>query len=82
MTHDTHRNYTFIAIGSPVAVQQKDIDRWIHGTIVGKGDHNHHNRSYTICITKTGQLVTRSSKHIKPTTRTGQADPILQQCTR
>ena len=35
--------------------------------IVGKGNHNHNDRSYTIIVTKTGQLITRNSKHVKPT---------------
>ena len=33
---------------STVAVQWEDIDRWTHGTIVGKGGHSHNKRSYTI----------------------------------
>ena len=52
--HDTPRNYTYIPIGYTVSVQQEDCDRWTHGTIVEKGNHNHNKRSYTICITKTG----------------------------
>ena len=31
---------------------------WTLGTNEGKGDHNHHNRSFHIHITKTGRLVT------------------------
>ena len=38
-----------------------------HGTIEGKGNHNQHEGSYNMCITKTGWLVTRDRKHIKPT---------------
>ena len=48
------RNYTFIPMGSTVAVQQEDGDKWTHDTIVGKGDHNENNKSYKIHITKTG----------------------------
>ena len=64
---NTSRNYTFIPIRSTVVVQHKDCGLWSHGTIVGKDNHKHNNRSYAICITKTGWLITRNSKHIKPT---------------
>ena len=63
--HVTFRNYTTIPIVSMIVVQREDGGPWTHGTVVGKQDHNHNNRSYTICITKTGQLTTRNSKHIK-----------------
>ena len=50
-----HRNnndaspiFASIPIGSAVVVQQQDGRLWTHGTIVGTGDHNHHNRAYTI----------------------------------
>ena len=42
-------------------------DDGIMALIEGKGNHNHHERSYNIHITKTGQLVTGDRKHIKPT---------------
>ena len=45
----------------------EDGGPWTHGTVVGRGDHKHNNRSYMICITKTGQIVTRNSKHVKAT---------------
>ena len=35
-----------------------------HGTVVGRGDHNHNNRSYTIGIIKIGHIIPRNSKHI------------------
>ena len=35
--------------------------------MVGRGDHNHNNRFYTIKITKTGCIITRNKKHIKTT---------------
>ena len=38
----TARNYSILPIGSTVAVYKEDSDRWTHGTIVGKRDHNHH----------------------------------------
>ena len=63
--YDTARNNDLLLIGSTVAVQQKDGETWTHRTIVGAGDHNHNNRSYTIRITRTGYIVTRNSKHIK-----------------
>ena len=51
---DTYRNYTSIPIGPTVLVQQEDGGPWTHGTVVGKGDHYHGNRSYTIHVAKTG----------------------------
>ena len=41
--YDTARNYTLLPIGSIVAVQREDGNRWTHGTIVGKRDYNHNN---------------------------------------
>ena len=52
LVHMQHKNDTYndaspifasIPIGSTVAVQQEDGGLWTHETIVGKGDHNHHN---------------------------------------
>ena len=43
--------FSNIPIGSAVAVQHEDSSPWIHGTVVGKGDHNHHGRSYFIQLT-------------------------------
>ena len=43
------------------------LDKGPSGTVVGMGDHNHNNRSYTIRITKTGHIQTRNSKCIKTT---------------
>ena len=63
----TPRKYVSIPTGSTVAVQCKDGGPWTHGTLEGKGNHNHQEKSYNICITKTGWLVTRERKHIKPT---------------
>ena len=42
-----HQSLHLLPIGSTVVVQQEDGGPWTHGTIVGKGDHNHHNYSYT-----------------------------------
>ena len=54
-------------IGSNVVVQWKDEGPWTHGTIKGKGDHNHQDRSFHIHITNTGRLVIQNRQHIKPT---------------
>ena len=64
---DTSKNVVSLPMGSTVVVQYKDGGPWTHGMIEGKCDCNHHNRSYIICITKTGRLVTWSRQHIKPT---------------
>ena len=53
--------------GSTVLVQQEDGGSWIYGTVVGRGNHNHNNRSFTIRVTKTGFNTTGNSKHIKMT---------------
>ena len=62
----TLRNYVSVTTGSTVAVQHEDRGQWTHGSVEGKGDHKHHERSYNICITKMGGLVTRDRKHLKP----------------
>ena len=61
-----------IPIGSTVVVQQKDREQWAHGTVMGKGDHNHHNRSYKIQVTKTGRIIMHNRQHIKPTSITAE----------
>ena len=43
-----------------------------HGTVIGRGNHNHNNRCYTIGITKTGCIITGISKHIKKTPNTAE----------
>ena len=50
--------------------------RWTHGTVVRTGNHNHHDRSYTIQLTTNGRCITCNKQHIKPTTVT--ADAYLQ----
>ena len=55
---DSSQNFVSLSIGSTVVVQQEDRGLWTHGTIEDKGDHNHHDRSYKICITKTGKIIT------------------------
>ena len=76
LVHRQHKNninngaspvFVSIPIGSTVAVQQEIGGLWTHGTIVGKGDYNHHNQSYTIQITTTGRRITCNRQHIRPT---------------
>ena len=50
----TPRKYVSILTGYTIAVQSEDGGPWTHGTVEGKADHNHHERSYNICITKIG----------------------------
>ena len=64
-TQVTPGNYVSILTGYTVVVQCEDGGPWTHGTVEGRGDHNHHERSYNICITQSGQLVSRDRKHIK-----------------
>ena len=59
--------FVSIPIGSTVAVQWEDRGPWTHGTIVGKGDHNHHNQSYKIQVITIGRIITCNRQHIKPT---------------
>ena len=42
--NDASQVFVSIPIGSTVAVQWEDRGLWTHGTIVGKGHHNHHNQ--------------------------------------
>ena len=74
--NDTSPVFSNIPIGSAVAVQCEDSRPWAHGTIVGMGNHNHHDRSYIIQLTKNGRCISRNRWHIKPTTVT--ADMYLQ----
>ena len=55
---DTSKNFVSLPIGSTVVVQGEDRGLWTHGTIEDKGNHHHHDRSYKICITKTGRIIT------------------------
>ena len=64
--HDPPRNYASIPTVSTIEVQCKDGGPWNHETIERKGNHNHINISYTIGVTKMGQLITRNNKHVKP----------------
>ena len=64
---DTSTIFMPIPIGSTVVVQWEDRGPWTHGTVVDKGNHNHHNRSYKTHVTKTGRIITHSRQHIRPT---------------
>ena len=74
--NDTSPVFSNIPIGSAVAVQHEDGRPWTHGTVVGMGNHNHHDRSYIIQLTKNARCISRNRWHIKPTTVT--ADMYLQ----
>ena len=63
---DTSKKFVSLPIGSTVVVQREDEGPWTHATIEAKGNHNHHNRSYKICISKTGKIVICKGQHIKP----------------
>ena len=65
--NDTSKIFMFIPIGSTLVVQWGDGGLWTHGTVIGKGDHNHHSRSYKIQVTKAGRIITCNRQHIKPT---------------
>ena len=70
--HDTPRMYASIPVGSAVAVQCEDEGTWTHRIVESKGDHNHNDRTCTIWVTKIGWLITRKSKHMKPTQLTSE----------
>ena len=73
---DTSPLFSNIPIGSTVAVQYEDGGPWIHGTVVDKGDHNHHDRSYVIQLTTNGRCILRNRWHVRLTTVT--ADKYIQ----
>ena len=74
--NDTAVTFSCIPIGSAVVVQQEDDGPWTHGTVVGIGDHNHHDKSYTIQLTTSDRCITHNRHHIKPTAVT--ADTYIQ----
>ena len=74
--NDTAVIFSCIPIGSAVAVQQEDGGPWTHGTVVGIGKCNHHERFYTIQLTTNGRHITCNRHHIKPTAVT--ADTYIQ----
>ena len=65
--NDTSKNFNPLPVGSIVAVQCEDGGQWTCGTVAEKGEHNHHNRSYKICITTTEKTITHKMQHLKPT---------------
>ena len=68
--------FASLPIGSAVVVQHKDRGLWTHGTIVGTGDHNHHDCAYTIQLTTNDRQIMHNRQHIKPTAVT--ADTYIQ----
>ena len=70
--NDASQVFAYIPIGSSVVVQWEDRGPWTHGTIIGKGNHNHHNRSYCIQVTTLGRIITCNRQHIKLTLITAQ----------
>ena len=67
-TNDASAIFACIPIGSAVVVQQEDSGLWTHGTIVGMGDHNHHDKLYMMQLTTNGRCITCKRCPIKPTT--------------
>ena len=63
--NDASQVFVSIPIGSTVVVQWEDGGPWTHGTIVGRGNHNHHNWSYDIQVTTMGRIITCNRQHIK-----------------
>ena len=51
--YDTSQSYDSISIASTAAVHQENGGLWTYGTVIGRGDDNHSNRSYMIRISKT-----------------------------
>ena len=45
-SNDASPMFACIPIGSTLVVQQYNSRPWTHGTVVGTGNHNHHDRSY------------------------------------
>ena len=52
--------FAFLPTGSAVANQHEDRGLWTHGTIVGTGDHNHHDHASTIQLTTNGRQITHN----------------------
>ena len=62
--------------------QSEDGGSWTHGTVVGRGDHNHNDRSYTMRVTqKMGHIITRNIKQIKTMSITAE-HYLRDQCTK
>ena len=76
LVHRQHKNdtnnddppvFASFPIGSTVVFQEEDSGPWTHGAAIGKGDHNHHDQSYTIQITTTCRRITCNRQHIRLT---------------
>ena len=63
---DTAVTFSCIPIESAVVVQWEEGGPWTHGTVVGTGDHNHHEKLYIIQLTSNGRCITCNRHHIKP----------------
>ena len=68
--NDASTIFESIPVGSAVAVQQEDGGPWTHGTVVSIGNHNHHDCTYIIQLTRNGRWITCYRQHIKPTSVT------------
>ena len=62
--HDTYTDFIIIPIRSAVVVQREDGGPWMHGTVVEHGTKEY-NISLTICVMKTGHIITRTAHHVK-----------------
>ena len=58
--NDASPVFACISMGSAVVIQQEDGRSWIHGTIVGTGNHNHHDRPYPIQLTPNERCITQN----------------------
>ena len=65
--NDASQAFASIPIGSTVVVQWEDGAPWTHGMIIGKDNHNHHNRLYSIQAITMGSIITCNRQHIEPT---------------
>ena len=69
-SNDNATILSHIPLGSTTAVQREDGRLWTHGMVVNTSNQNHHDRSYIVQLTTTGQWITRNRCHIKPTSIT------------
>ena len=76
---DTYKILVSLPIGSIVVVQWEDGGPWTHGKTEATGDHNHHDRSYHICIViniTEYQVITTSTPSIALLVLTNQSSAI------
>ena len=57
---DTCNNIPFLISGSLVVVQHKDVEMWLHGTIIGYVSDDHNGRSYRMRENKAGCIIKRT----------------------